>query len=124
MSATVLSFPARTTCPCCGRACGEDELSECYTCGGKFCGSANRNCKSLCECDRLAAEFAERLRNDEARIAHPAMACGHGLAATGLPPKMGWLHTRGGRGGSGSSETIIPRFAVAHVSAHSRWTLA
>lgn len=62
MSAAVLNFPAQTTCPCCGRPCGEDELSECYTCGGKFCGSAQSDCKSLCEFDRLAADLAERLR--------------------------------------------------------------
>lgn len=35
MSATILSFPVQTQCPCCGRPCGEDELSACYECGGK-----------------------------------------------------------------------------------------
>jgi hypothetical protein len=59
MSATVLSFPVQTRCPCCGRPCGEDELSACYQCGGKFCGSAKTDCKSICDCDRLAAYFAD-----------------------------------------------------------------
>jgi hypothetical protein len=54
MSATVISFPVQTKCPCCGRACGEDELSACYRCGEKFCGSAKTNCRSICDCDRLA----------------------------------------------------------------------
>jgi hypothetical protein len=60
MATNVLSFPTQTTCPCCGRACGEEDLSECYTCGGKFCGSTKSDCRSICECDRLAADFAER----------------------------------------------------------------
>jgi hypothetical protein len=59
--AVVLQFPVKASCPCCSRTCNDEDLSECYTCGGKFCGSAKSNCQSLCECDRLAADFAERL---------------------------------------------------------------
>lgn len=38
-----------------------DELSECYACGGKFCGSAKTNCRSIYDCDRLAAYLADGL---------------------------------------------------------------
>jgi hypothetical protein len=61
MSATVLNFPAAVICGSCGRPCSENELSECFTCGDKFCGSAKTNCKALCSCDRLALELADRL---------------------------------------------------------------
>jgi hypothetical protein len=61
MSAAVLNFPAAVTCQSCGRPCGEDELSECYACGDKFCGSARTNCKSICSCDRLAGYLADVL---------------------------------------------------------------
>lgn len=60
--AIVLEFPVQASCPCCKRTCNKEDLSECYTCGGKFCGSAKSDCKSLCECDRLAADLAERVR--------------------------------------------------------------
>jgi len=59
--ATVLRFPVQTACQSCGRPCGEDELSACYTCGETFCGSAKTNCKSICACDRMAADFALRV---------------------------------------------------------------
>lgn len=58
MSAMVLSFPSPVICPCCGRPCSDEDLSACYTCGEKFCGSAKSNCKSICACDRLAGYLA------------------------------------------------------------------
>jgi len=61
MSAAVLSFPAAVTCQSCGRACGEDELSDCSECGDTFCGSAKSNCRSICSCDRLA-DYLHTLR--------------------------------------------------------------
>src|SRR6266404_1650476 len=57
--ATILTFPTQCACPCCGRPCGEDELSACYTCGEKSCGSAKSDCKSVCACDRLALYLQE-----------------------------------------------------------------
>jgi hypothetical protein len=56
MSATVLAFPAQTTCDMCGRGCSEDDLGGCFTCDTRFC----RNC-STCECDKAAADLADRL---------------------------------------------------------------
>jgi hypothetical protein len=53
-AATVIAFPVQTACPVCHRACGEDELSYCYTCEDKFC----RHC-SECSCDRVGAELAD-----------------------------------------------------------------
>jgi hypothetical protein len=61
MATNVLAFPAAVTCPCCGRPCAEEDLSECYACGDKFCGSAKSNCKSICSCDRLAEYLADVL---------------------------------------------------------------
>jgi hypothetical protein len=61
MATKVLTFPVAVTCQSCGKSCSEDELSECFTCGDKFCGSAKTNCKALCSCDRLALELADRL---------------------------------------------------------------
>ena len=61
MSATILNFPAAVICGSCGKSCSEDELSECFTCGDKFCGSAKTNCKAVCSCDRLALELADRV---------------------------------------------------------------
>ncbi len=58
--AVVLEFPVKASCPCCGRTCNEEDLSECYTCGEKFCGSAKSDCKSICACDRLTADLAAR----------------------------------------------------------------
>jgi len=62
MSATsVLTFPSAVTCQSCGKACSEDELGGCFTCGDTFCGSAKTQCKALCSCDRLALDMADRL---------------------------------------------------------------
>jgi hypothetical protein len=62
MSAIVLNFPAAAViCGSCGKACSEDELSECPTCGDKYCGSAKTNCKAVCSCDRLALDLVDRV---------------------------------------------------------------
>jgi hypothetical protein len=53
MSATVLAFPAQTTCDVCGRSCSEDDLGGCFTCDTRFC----RSCPT-CKCDKEAADLA------------------------------------------------------------------
>lgn len=53
---TVLQFPIQLSCPTCGRACGDDELSECLRCGQRYCS----NDEWTCQCDRDAVEIAER----------------------------------------------------------------
>jgi hypothetical protein len=63
MASNVLVFPAQITCQSCNKACSEDEMSTCPDCGDTFCGSAKSNCKSLCACDRLAMELADRAAN-------------------------------------------------------------
>jgi hypothetical protein len=50
MTTNVISFPVQVSCPVCKRPCSDDDLSECYACGDKFC----QYC-SECSCDRLAA---------------------------------------------------------------------
>ena len=59
MSANILAFPIQTTCGVCGRACSEDDLGGCFTCGDTFCGKTG--CKVICACDRLALDMADRL---------------------------------------------------------------
>jgi hypothetical protein len=56
MSTTVLSFPVKHRCPACDKPIiGPDDLSECYTCGDRFC----RRCH-VCSCDKFA-EFVKDL---------------------------------------------------------------
>jgi len=56
MPAAILAFPAQTSCPVCHRPCCEDELAECYDCGGKMCGLC-----STCKCDVLADLVIQRM---------------------------------------------------------------
>ena len=59
-NSNVLAFPPKMVCPSCQRPCSEDDLSECTTCGGLYCGRASNQCPSQCSCDRLAIDLAER----------------------------------------------------------------
>jgi hypothetical protein len=56
----ILQFPLErvSTCPTCGRPCGDDELSECLRCGARYCQRDSWEC----ECDRVAREIVERAR--------------------------------------------------------------
>jgi hypothetical protein len=56
--ADVLSFPVQHECPTCHRACAPDDLSECLTCGQKYC--SRRGCDWTCACDRFAADVIQR----------------------------------------------------------------
>jgi len=51
----VLPFIASVVCSNCGRACGDDELSECLRCGERYC-----ECSWDCVCDQTAREIMER----------------------------------------------------------------
>ena len=51
----LLAFVADVVCCNCGRACGDDELSECLLCGARYC-----ECSWQCQCDRDAVEIMER----------------------------------------------------------------
>lgn len=52
----VLAFPAQLSCPTCGRACGDDELSECLRCGQQYCSGDDWTC----QCDRDSTELMQR----------------------------------------------------------------
>lgn len=56
MTENLLAFPVQFSCPTCGRACGEDELSECLRCGQQYCERDSWQC----QCDRDAAEILQR----------------------------------------------------------------
>ena len=58
---TVLQFAVQHSCPTCGRACGEDELSECLRCGQRYCERDTWEC----QCDRDAAEIIERSLSEQ-----------------------------------------------------------
>jgi hypothetical protein len=73
-----LAFPAPVSCPSCGRACCEDELGGCFTCGDQFCDQ----CDSICSCDRLAAVM-ENHATAEMMILRAAMR--------GIVTRRGWL---------------------------------
>jgi hypothetical protein len=60
MSATVLAFPAQTTCDVCGRSCSEDDLGGCFTCDTRFCDKC-----AECKCDKEVAELAARMSDLE-----------------------------------------------------------
>ena len=53
---TVLLFHVQLSCPTCGRACGDDEVSECIRCGQRHCQYDSWEC----QCDRDAAEIVQR----------------------------------------------------------------
>lgn len=56
MATNVLSFPIQTECPTCGRACSDEDLSECLRCGQRYCSKDSWECA----CDREAAEVIDR----------------------------------------------------------------
>jgi hypothetical protein len=56
MATNVVAFPAQTNCPTCGRACSDEDLSECLRCGQQYCSRDSWEC----ECDREAAEVIDR----------------------------------------------------------------
>lgn len=55
----VVSFPSGFKCPSCNRSVSEEDLSECLTCGQKYCSS--KECDWSCGCDRVAADIALRM---------------------------------------------------------------
>ncbi len=55
----ILAFPIQLHCPTCLRPCGADELSACLRCGHQYC----QRDEWTCECDRFAAEMADRAKH-------------------------------------------------------------
>jgi hypothetical protein len=53
---TLLAFPVQHECPTCKRACSDEDLSECLSCGQKYCQFDSWDCA----CDRFAREIVER----------------------------------------------------------------
>ena len=58
LMAKVLAFPVQHSCPTCERMCSPEDLSECLRCGALYCSK----CTWECQCDRDAAELAERAK--------------------------------------------------------------
>lgn len=55
----VIPFPPRYTCPTCQRPCSPEDICECLTCGQQYC--SHKECDWTCDCDRIAAELAQRM---------------------------------------------------------------